>query len=225
MYPHELRVINYSLIYSDIAILHYYNAKTIYKRLADKWDPYQALEIQLPFFQHILIAVTFSQMAIESFINDYASACLSDAVFEDDFGSLNIVKKFQIVAMFLLHAEFDKSHSYYSLLKQLVKTRNDYVHNKSKKSDFQGYTLQEINEIHRIEKELNVNPTEPITNIREFKNQLAEARDAIKAIRDIALYFDKHDNQVYAIERLLGPNGFPSSAHRIDVLKELKVTT
>lgn len=155
-----------------------------------------------------IISIVFSAMCIESFLNDFAAASLGDAEFYDNFDRLSTIGKFQLISKFILNVEIDKSKAYYCYLKRLFKLRDAYVHNKSKKSKFQGYTEEEIEEIHKSMEETEDfwdfdKYTLPINNI---ENLMKEALDGLKAIYHIALFFDKNDSNVNAVIRLFHPS-------------------
>ena len=155
-----------------------------------------------------IISIVFSAMCIESFLNDFAATSLGDAEFYDNFDRLSAIGKFQLISKFILNVEVDKSKVYYCYLKKLFKLRDAYVHNKSKKSEFQGYTEEEIEEINKLKNETEDiwdfdNYTLPIDDIEKL---MKNALEGIKAIYHVALFFDKSNSNVNAVNRLFHPS-------------------
>lgn len=199
IYPNMMRDNHFSYMYAKIAIENYYEAKKLYNIILD--DTYNAgdVEYRNQMEERIIIVCVFSAMTIESFLNDYAASCLDDSEFYDNFDKLSVISKLQLIAKFILKKDIDKSQSYYSNLKTLIKHRDNFVHNKSKKSNFQGYTYEEINKIHQFKKLYNILEPNPELNKTEIKEDFAIAQTAIKAMRDIAVYFEDADDNCAAL--------------------------
>ena len=155
----------------------------------------------------VVKTVVFSAMAIEAFFNDYAAACLGDSEFYGSFDQLTPISKFELIAKFILNAEIDKSKSYYSQLKKLINRRNQYIHNKSKALKTGYATLEEAIEAHKMYKQAIIDQEIPKIDQQEIKSELNEALDALKAVRDIARFFDLHDTNIFAILKLFGIHG------------------
>lgn len=138
IYPHDARSNCLAGKYCELAMDHYYNALMLFEKIKEQkyhestiWD-FFALQDQ------IIVTTVFAGMSLESFFNDYASACLGDEEFYSNFDKLDVKSKFILIAKFILKAEVDKSKSYYSHLVSLIKKRNSFVHNKSYKVDNKG---------------------------------------------------------------------------------------
>lgn len=155
----------------------------------------------------IVSTVVFSEMSIESFFNDYAAACLGDSEFYGSFDRLSVLGKFELISKFILNTTVEKGKSYYSHLKALIKQRDEYVHNKSSYSSFQGYSAQEIEEIHKLHQSDDFEYAEPLLEKKEINDYLRTGLNSLKAIRDIANYFDEHDSNAHSIARLFHPSG------------------
>ncbi len=185
-------------MYCEMAMQSYYHAHGYYNVVQRKGYSMLAANEHFAMNKEIISTVVFSAMTIESFFNDYASACLGDENFYEYFDKLSPESKFVLIAKFILKTDVDKGQGYYSYLKALIKKRNEYVHNKSK----------ECNQVV-AEKENESNMTEcdmPIFDKKEIQKDMRHARDAIKGIQVIADYFDKHDSNVHATSRLFTPD-------------------
>lgn len=198
IYPLCGRLNNLSYMYCEMAMEAYYLVSKWSGKIKDK--NYSALECEKEWndlTKEVVKTVVFSAMAIEAFLNDYAAACLGDSEFYGSFDQLSPISKFELIAKFILGENVDKSKAYYCHLKKLVQNRNTFVHNKS--SAINGYeTLEEAIEAREPCE------SEPLIDARELKEDVTKALDALKAVRDIALFFDKYDSNVYAVKRLFG---------------------
>ena len=121
IYPNSFRINYFANTYCEMAMESYYNAKDLYLQI--KKDNYVGERIHelVGMEKQVISAVVFSAMCIESFFNDYSAACLGDVEFYDNFDKLSTISKFQLIAQFILKKEIDKSKSYYSRLKLLIK--------------------------------------------------------------------------------------------------------
>ena len=215
---------NYNpIFYSDIALRNYVRAKERFGELdfsADGFEEDLSFDV---FIEHSISTIIFSTMCIEAYLNDYAAACLGDDEFYGYFDKLSIEGKFALVGKFVLSIEVNKSQSYYSRLKRLIRERNQYTHSKSK--SIAGYkALEDIPELSdedlsRLE-EAGIDPV-------PYRELLDSAKNALLTIRDIALFFDAHDSGADAIERLfchgaeiLDKNG---KDIRNKILRELRI--
>ena len=192
----KIRIDNLSSNYVDIAMQHYYDAKIMGNHMIYDCDAVEAFQLQSDFYKHSIISIVFSHMAIEAFLNDYAATYLGDNTFYGNYDNLNTLSKFHFIATFVLQAEFDKSKSYYGLLKDLTKRRNAFVHNKSQEIDLPDSDKDIPN---------GVEFEYPARRDTEYKQQLRETFNALKAIRELAIYFDKNDKGFNAIGRLFWP--------------------
>lgn len=199
IYPDGMRENNYSYIYADIVAQNYFEAKRLHNIIAKNKYDYEYIENQYLMEQHIIIVCVFSAMAIEAFLNDYAAACMGDSEFYDNFDKLSVISKFQLIAKFILGKEIDKSLSYYSNFKTLIKQRDSFVHNKSKESSFQGCTLEEIQAFEEYKKTHNIVEKEPELDREEIKKDFSKAQLSIKAMRDFAFFFDSADKNARVI--------------------------
>ena len=148
-------------------------------------------------------------MCVESFLNNYAAACLGDSDYYENFDRLSAIGKFQLIAKFILRTDIEKGNAYYSYLKQLFKNRDAYVHNKSRKAKYQGMSEDEFEEYQNfIQNSIDEEQyEEPTFSAEEVASSIREARDALKAIKEMAIFFDKFDSEAYAFVKLFHPNG------------------
>lgn len=201
IYPSEARENNFSQIYAEIAIKNYVEAKKLRDIIVRNNYDIDNLNIKTQMEQCIIIVCIFSAMAIESFLNDYAAACMGDSDFYDNFDKLSVISKLQLVAKFILKKDINRSLSYYANLKALIKQRDSFVHNKSKKAEFQGYTLERMQEIAELKRRHNVIETELTLSKKEITEDFLIAQTSIKAIRDFAYFFDEADSNSRALVR------------------------
>lgn len=210
IYPGGVREKYFANMYCEMAMEAYYNATISHNKIKEaeySWDysfEYDAMN------KSIINTIIFSAMAIEAFVNDYAAACLGDSDFYDNFDRLSAVEKFELIARFILKEEKpDRGKSYYSHLKALFKERNSYVHSKSKRVSLQGYTSEELQKLI-AETPFDITEEElPTLDAKEMKGNMRKALDALKAIYELAIYFDERDSNVHAVVKLLGPFDFP----------------
>lgn len=208
IYPEGIRINALDGMYSEIAMESYFYAKKYHDILQEnKYSGFCIYE-RTEMYKNIVKTVVFSAMAIESFLNDYAAACLGDAEFYVNFDKLSSLGKFQLIAKFILKSKVDKEQKYYFFLKTLFSLRDSYVHNKSTQLNIKGFAnLEEcldcFEDVHN--KEI---AEAPLSFDRiEIDNDYKGAINALKAIKEIALYFDQYDANRLAIRRLLNPLG------------------
>ena len=208
IYPEGIRTNVLAGMYSEIAMESYFYAKKYHDIL--KENNYSAFFVQeeQEMYKNIVKTVVFSAMSIESFFNDYAAACLGDSEFYSNFDKLSSLGKFQLIAKFILKSKVEKEEKYYFYLKTLFSLRDSYVHNKSTQKEIDGFTNLEdfLGFFEKLHKGEFV--AEPLSlGKSEIDNDYKGAVNALKAIKEIALYFDKYDANRFAIQSLLHPLG------------------
>lgn len=208
IYPGGPRLNCFAGMYCEIALESYYNAMISYGRIKDAeyswdaWSEYYAME------KSIISTIIFSAMCIEAFFNDYAATCLGDSDFYDNFDKLAVLDKFELIARFILKSKVERSKSYYSRLKSLIKNRNLYIHNKSKNVDIKECTLEELQAFEEASPICEFECEQPKLNSAEIKNDMRIALDALKTIHEVAVYFDERDENIFATTRIFGNSGF-----------------
>lgn len=205
IYPDGGRINCFSKMYCEIAMESYYKAMKSYDLIKDNdfsWDSYDELD---RLNKSIVSTIIFSAMAIESFINNYAAACLGDSEFYDNFDRLSIISKFELIARFILNSEINKSASYYYRLKILFRNRDYYVHNKSRKMSFLGYTWEEIQTYDAGVESGEIKEGPHILDKKEIDDDIRSAIESLKAIKDIAIYFDQYDSNIFALYQFFHP--------------------
>ena len=231
VYPSGIRQNGFYNYYADISMENYYEAKECLQQLQEI-DPlirdYHPVERKLQ--RRVVTSVVFSAMCIESFLNDYAAACLGDKEFYDSFDMLSPEGKFTLICSFILKHKVDKSQLYYCRLKELIKARNEFVHNKSKEQFFEQSLAVPEDETDELEEKLLVESLIKYAEhtYQECQKDVVMARNGIEAIKEIALLFDRLDPAAYAISRVFRPNymlgRFINCPHPIDkVLREFKI--
>jgi len=228
IYPEEGRIGFYISDYGEIAMAHYCEAK----RCIEAFRAADFRELALPehaasrFYRSVMISIVFSAMAIEAFVNDYGAACTSDDFFYDNFERLSTLGKLQLIAKLLLHTEIDKSTALYSHLKVIFGARDKLVHSKTRSAreyfEKRGYEYGSESERDVWE---GFDPAkEPILDKEEIANDFEICRVGIKAMRELAYFFDRLDESAIAVVKLFGVDliGASSEAGR-EVAKEFSV--
>lgn len=202
IYPDQARNNNFSPLYCEMAMESYTLAFDCYEKIKDNNYNIDLYYVEEEMYKHCISTIVFAAMTLESFFNDYAASCLGDDGFYDNFDKLSVISKFQLIAKFILNVEIDKSKSYYSHLVSLNKLRNDYVHNKSSEFIYPRIT-QEMLDLNRERYDGDiVDIEEPTLNRKAIDKDFQDANNAIKAIRDIAYFFDENDDSIQAVNRL-----------------------
>ena len=214
--------------YADIAVENYKKANSLYREIEAAGFKELNLVNQYEEFCHcIVISIVFSAMAIEAFINNYGAACLGDDFFYENFDRLSVIGKLQLISKFLLKKELDKSKEYYYCLKTTFSERDKFIHSKTISThDYlikNGYTIH-----HNIEDALDsleYMRDDPILDQEDMKVDLKLSYTAIKAMKNIADYFDENDSNVHAKHSFFRVGGLyavePSIFH--DVYQEFGI--
>ena len=79
-----------------------------------------------------MIAVTFSAMALEAFLFDYAADILGDSYVLDHLDKLDLPSKYLIYPRLVCGKAPDKSEHTFELIRKVTRLRNDLVHSKSR---------------------------------------------------------------------------------------------
>lgn len=192
--------------YSEIAMESYVNAHILYNEI--KKDDYRGENLYklCKMQKQVISTVVFSAMCIESFLNDYAASCLGDDEFYDNFDKLSAISKFQLIAQFILKTEIDKSKSYYFRLKELFRNRDSYVHNKSSDAEIYGYSEDEYEMFNAFREEFEAGLIDSNLSKTETDNDFRQALNALKAVYELATFFDFRDSNIKAVIRLFGPH-------------------
>lgn len=217
IYPLGIRQ-NYNVIfYSDIALRNYVRSKELFKQLDFTGGIAEEDLIFDLFAEHVISTIIFSTMCIEAYLNDYAAACLGDEEFYGYFDKLSIEGKFALIGKFVLLTQIDKSQSYYSRLKCLVRDRNKYTHSKS--TAFVEFNkLIDLSELD--DEDLSLWEASGIDET-PYREMLNAAKNSLLAIRDIALFFDAHDSKADAIARLFCVGSTIPDKHGNDVRSKI----
>lgn len=195
-------------MYSEIAMESYFHAAKYHRIIRYKhYSAFAGYELS-EFNKYIVKTVVFAAMSIESFLNDYAAACLGDSEFYSNFDKLSAVSKFQLIAKFILKSKVEKDKKYYFYLKTLFTLRDLYVHNKSTSFDTEGCaTLEEYLDYAQEAYKEELSEESWSLDKDDIDADYGGATNALKAIKEIALYFDKNDASQIATHRLFHPLG------------------
>lgn len=187
--------------YIEIAIENYMKAKSLFdesKAKKIKWIDFD----RQTFSKKIYVVITFCAMAVESFLNDYAAACLNDDKYYDSYDSLSIQNKFQLIAQFILKKEFKKDQEPYGLLHLLTKERNKLVHNKSR-----DYREFEIHSSEALDKDTIFKELERDI-LSWIKDDFETATKALRTVIKLVNYFEENDLNSSACERMFAKYTF-----------------
>ncbi len=83
--------------------------------------------------KHYLSGVVFCAMATEAYINDVSRIELGDSYVDKHLDKLSLESKYLITMHLISGVKVDNSKEWFNLLKKLIKTRNHFIHAKSKK--------------------------------------------------------------------------------------------
>ena len=229
IYPEGLRSNCFAGMYCEIAMESYVNASNNFKVLSENnysiLYAYEHIEMD----KNVIKTIVFSAMAIESFLNNYAAACLGDSEFYCNFDKLSTMSKFQLIAKFILKSEINKQSSCYYYLKSLFRLRDSYIHNKSSIEKIYGFSsVDEANEFIQITYGDELEEYEYHYNKDEINKDYKSALNALKAIKEMADYFDKYDGARIATPILFHPSGIlcgskKEKEYKTQVFSELNI--
>lgn len=83
------------------------------------------------------IAIVFSAMAIEAFINEYGVSNFSGSYFKTHLDNLSLMSKLILIPKLANQVELDRTGQVYQEVKWLIEFRNYLVHYRSKKKQVQ----------------------------------------------------------------------------------------
>lgn len=175
--------------YADIAREHNISAQSAYSELTkikdkiineDTYIEYgeEADRKEREFSKNCIIAVTFSAMALEAFIYDYAAIEFGDEYVKNYIDKLDTVAKWVIVPRIVAGKEISKDKHCFELLRQTVRLRNEFVHSKSR----------------QFNEEVFYN----LSNKFGTKQLSKYSADAIKAMDELANEIDFIDREINA---------------------------
>lgn len=205
LYPEGGRRNNLSGTYCKIAMESYYRATNFYKEIQEASFSWNKCDEKDELKKMVILTIVFSAMCLESFFNDYIAAVLGDDSLYNTYDVLSPQNKFCFISEFIFGEKVDKSKSCYMGIKVLVKCRNDYVHNKSLEFKPQQFAPQQYEVLKELRAECESEIREPpLLDKEEMDEELRKALESLKAIRDVARYFDKYDTACSAMIRLFG---------------------
>lgn len=220
-YPnHTIRYNFLGQDYVEIAIENYMEAKMLFNDAKTKKIKWMDFDRQ-NFDKKICVVITFCAMAVESFLNDYAAACLNDDKYYDSYDNLSIQSKFQLIVQFILKKEFRKDVEPYGLLHSLTKERNKLVHNKSR-----DYLEVEIGILEPLDTDGSTPKSFKDLNfdiLSWLHDDFISATNALRAIIKLVNYFEENDINSNSCERMFEKytDSFYKNEHICEELKML----
>lgn len=176
-------------------------------------------------FEHTVSTIVFSALTAESFINDYACKIMGDDFFYGNFQSLSTISKLQLCHKIVTGKSIDTGTSCcYTLLKQLTRWRNEFVHNKSIQCF--GMSEEDLLAYKQAVQEGAVEAfsyTDSLKSIAaDLKIDLLHAYDPLRAILELAKLIDSIDGNTYAEAHLFGNgSGYGFSEQVRDIHRRL----
>ena len=139
------------------------------------------------------IAVIFSALAAEAYINDYAARRLSPAFVKAHIEKLDLQSKWVLVPQLITGHRFPKERHAFALLRELVRARNLLVHPKSVQVVIEGIEIGQP----------RVN--QAAQSHSDFMDSLPDlARHAVQALGQLAKIIEELDPQECASVMLCG---------------------
>ena len=99
----------------------------------ENWSSEKTIEHVSSIESEVYIAIVFSVMTLESFINEYAVKKMSNTYFSKHLDGLKLISKFIIIPKLINGLSLDNSKNEFEDLKWLLSLRNDLVHFKKRK--------------------------------------------------------------------------------------------
>ena len=108
-----------------------------YKNIKESDEDYvekmiEKFKIEAELDEAVLSTIVFSALTVEAYIYDYGARNLGDKFTKDYLDKLDVVSKWIVVPKLITGKQIPKDGQAYCLLKNLIKVRNNIVHNKSK---------------------------------------------------------------------------------------------
>lgn len=163
------------------------------------------------------IAKVFTGMCIESFLNDYISACLGENEFKKIDKKLSAKKKLQYCAEDIMHITLSEDCK--DRMEVIVQCRNEMVHNKSHLLTKQTLADRNFQVLFGKEAE-EYAASHPYHADEQHAYLLGEVNYLVLTLKTIAEFFDEHDDKAYAMRRLFcPPYGRTLTEERRELLK------
>lgn len=190
--------------YSKIAMIHYADAKQQAEKILEIGELSDEVFLLSNMFENnVIVTVTFVAMALESFFNDYAARKFGDSFYQDNFEILRPTGKMQLIAKFVFGKEINKGDCLFQLVANVFRLRNEYVHNKSKDGREIAKTEEEI---AVFEERIIVGEDILVAKKQETSNELKKAFESVKALCEVARFFEESDLESYAMFFLVSAN-------------------
>lgn len=118
--------------YFDIAEDEYVKCLDLEKIDTSHMYPNEEMEISMMVDKHKIKAIIFAALCVEAAINDYAGIHFGDTYSKKHLQNLDVISKWVVLPKLACGKSIDKSGPTFNALTQLIKSRNNLVHNKSK---------------------------------------------------------------------------------------------
>lgn len=132
----------YHEIYIQIAVESYHKAKNLEAERIRKRNEKENMndedvdfqcEMSAKIDKCSIIAIIFSALTIEAFINDYGISNLSKSYFEKYLDKLDLFAKWIVIPKLVTGKQLDQSLNIFERLGKLISRRNNLVHYKTRK--------------------------------------------------------------------------------------------
>lgn len=211
------------VFYSEMAFENYFEIKEISQKTYCTIEDVDKIRHELD--KKIILLTVLSEMAIESFLNDYAAKCLGDDTYFDTYDGMPLLNKLIFICKFLLNKEIEKDGEVYGHIKYLIKKRNDYVHNKSLSLNIDKIDLTNIEycpfDIDNFDKRIEYD----IKMFRLYCKEIYdEAKKIIRSIVHLAKMFENKDKNSHAYSSFFGYEvcSYDKRITKADIMKEFK---
>ena len=203
------RINDFSGMYCKMAMNSFYCASKFYEEIKNSDFAYEKFDDEEELKKWSVSTIVFSALSLEAFFNNYIASVFGDEKYNNVYDSLPPQSKFQLIADFIFKVKIDKSKSYYGGLVALFRARNNYVHCKSESAKkHMSYDVISMDENEAAER-LEYIPSEPPKLDKgAIDSDIKGALNALKAVRDVARFFDENDSNCYAMVHLFSECNF-----------------
>ena len=213
--------------FSEIALEQFQMLRENYKKIESLEKMCgEAVALQHEICSNYVTTITFSAMALEAFLNDYAANNMGDKYFYANFENLRPTAKLQLISKIVFNTTVDTGGKLFFYMEQLFRDRNSLVHCKSQKA--RGMSEEEYESFQQFleskeDAELWLITQEENLNIDEEKKLKGKAYDAVRALIEVANYIDLHDDSAIATAQLVCAGWYVDSfGQKYKRIKELQ---
>ena len=154
------------------------------------------LPLRLKFENHCIITIIFSALAVEGYINYYATNNFSDNFIKQHIEKLDLLSKWVLLPQLVTSNKFPRDGEAFQSLKQLIKDRNYLVHNKTARLEIYDQSSDSFTMSSKAKKML------------DFGNNLFDkSNNAIRAMDTLSLAMEDIDPNASTSFHLRAPVG------------------